>query len=67
LRIVEPIPFCCGMPWHARYFEDFETISAACMYCDRAIAVPLEAKDKKVACIYCGLDKGFLPAVEIEP
>lgn len=54
------------MPWHARYWDP-DAIGAACWFCDRAIAIPETAKGKIVACIYCGLERGFIPEVEIEP
>lgn len=63
LRVVPVTPFCCCMPWHARSDEDH---GGACWFCDRAIAVPEVARGKVVACIYCGLDKGFIPEMEIE-
>lgn len=65
LRILPPAPFCCCMPWRLRGEGIFH--GARCCFCDLEIAAPEEARGKHVACIYCGLDRGFIPAVEIEP
>jgi hypothetical protein len=65
LKSVPVAPFGCYMPWHLR--DEDNPHGAACWFCDRAIAIPEQAKGKVVACLYCGLDKGFLPLVEIEP
>lgn len=62
---VEPLGFC--MAWHSRLDVDGPTVGSSCCWCEREIAVPLTHKDTHMACIYCGLDKGYLPAVEIEP
>ncbi len=73
VKILPPEPFCFCMPWHGRHWEtategDPEPKHGArCCYCDREIAAPESARGKHVACIYCGLDLGKLPAVEIEP
>lgn len=68
LRSVPITPFCCCMPWHARsYSGDNPVHGAACCFCDRAVAAPETARGKTVACIYCGLDMGFIPESEIPP
>lgn len=69
LRALPPAPFCHCMPWHARHaVEAGEGVHGArCCYCDREVAAPDEAKGKHVACIYCGLDRDEIPAIEIEP
>lgn len=66
ITVVPTKPFGCYMPWHARYWDP-EAIGAACWFCDRAIAIPESAKGKIVACIYCGLELGFIPEIEVEP
>jgi hypothetical protein len=40
---------------------------ARCCWCGREVAAPETARGLNVGCIYCGLDRGLLPAVEIEP
>lgn len=68
LKSVPVVPFACCMPWHARPYSDDEPVhGAACCFCDRAVAAPEKARGKIVACIYCGLDMGFIPAIEIPP
>jgi len=67
LKIIATTPYCCCMPWHARGYEREAVHGAACCFCDRAIAAPEKARGKIVACIYCGMDRGFIPAEEIEP
>lgn len=68
LKSVPAVPFGCYMPWHTRgCWDDDEVHGASCWFCDRAIAVPEVARGKIVACIYCGLEHGFIPEIEIEP
>jgi hypothetical protein len=67
LQSVPTLPYCCCMPWHARHSEDEPVHGAACWFCDRAVAAPASARGKIVACVYCGLDRGFVPAVDVEP
>lgn len=73
INIVPDVPFCCCMPWHARAAL-FVTRGNAdpvhggvCCFCDRDVAVPSSARGKRVACIYCGMDRGFIAEAEIEP
>jgi hypothetical protein len=54
------------MAWHARMGRE-AVHGARCCYCARDVAVTAQQRGKTVACIYCGLDRGDLPAVEIEP
>lgn len=65
--ILPPAPFCHCMPWHARDWTSGEVHGARCCYCSREVAAPAEAKGKHVACIYCGMDRDEIPAVEIPP
>ena len=37
-----------------------------CARCNRAVSAPHEYQGRVVWCIYCALDAGHLPAVEIE-
>jgi hypothetical protein len=32
--------------------------------CERSVAAPEKARGKRVACIYCGLDNGWVPAID---
>lgn len=57
----------CCMPWHARGSEGEPVNGGECRYCHREIAVPVSAKGKPLACIYCGMERGFIPRKEIEP
>lgn len=65
LQILPPIPFCHCMPWRLRGTEEGPHHGARCCYCDREVAAPEVARGKHVACIYCGLDRGEIPAIEI--
>jgi hypothetical protein len=64
--VIDFAPVCC-MPWHARGSEDEPVHGGECRYCHREIAVPASAKGVPVACIYCGMERGFVEAKEIEP
>jgi hypothetical protein len=64
LKTVPVVPFCCCMPWHCRQEGEH---GAACWFCDRAVAAPEKAHGKIVSCIYCGLDRGFIPEIEVPP
>ncbi len=64
LSILPPSPVHCCMPWHARWMEG-EVYGAMCCFCDRSIAAPGWTKGKHVACIYCGLDRGLIPAIDV--
>lgn len=63
-HLVPVTPFCCCMPWHGRYGDEF---GAACCFCGRAVAAPEKARGKVVACIYCGIDRGYLLENECPP
>ena len=67
IRILDPMPLRCCMPWRLRNSAKGEIHGARCCFCDREVAATKDEKGKTVACIYCGLERGFLPAVEIEP
>lgn len=67
LQLVPPSPAMCCMPWHARYFATGSSHGATCCFCRRDVARPDALKGITVACIYCGLDRGFIPEQEIEP
>jgi hypothetical protein len=66
MEVVPDAPFCCCMPWRLRSPEK-AAHGRTCFACGRDIAAPPEAAGKRVACIYCGLDHGWIPAVEIPP
>jgi len=54
--------------WHCRAFiGETPCFGADCVYCGRAIAVPLPQRKGRFACVYCGMDRGAIPAVEAEP
>lgn len=67
LRILPPAPVGFCMPWHGRAFEASPVYDGSCCFCNRDVAVPEDMRGKTVACIYCGLDRGDIPAAEIEP
>lgn len=67
VRIVPVKAAAYCMPWHARGFETEDVHGARCCYCDQSIAAPESARGKNVSCIYCGMDRNEIPAVEIEP
>lgn len=73
LSAVQVAPVFYGPAWHARgalSLSDPEfhrhPIGAICCYCRLDIAVPPKFKGFTVACTYCGLDRGELPAQEVE-
>ncbi len=59
-------PVVC-MPWHLRGSEDEPVQGATCRYCSREVAVPVSQAQRIAACIYCGLDRGLVPAEEVVP
>jgi hypothetical protein len=64
IRILPPAPAHFCPAWHARAgLHRF--YGATCCFCERDVAAP-EA-NKTVACIYCGLDRGLVPAIEVPP
>lgn len=67
LQILPPAPFCHCMPWRLRdaMAKDGPWHGARCCHCDREVAAPEAARGKHVACIYCGLDRGEIPAIEV--
>lgn len=66
LRVVPVEPYGCYMPWRLRFMDGYPH-SARCCFCNRDVAVPADAIGKNVACIYCGMERGFVPLQEIEP
>lgn len=53
-------------PWHIR-FSDADGAAPYrddCIFCGRAIAVPRRHQGAACACLYCGLERGHIPAVE---
>ena len=66
IRLVATKPAAYGPAWHARWHRG-DHRGARCCYCARDIAVSAESRAATAACIYCGLDRGDLPAVEIFP
>lgn len=67
LTLVPQSPAMCCMPWHGRGFEGEPVHGAVCCFCDRDVARPDRLCGKRVACIYCGLDRGLIPEEEREP
>lgn len=67
MKLLPPAPFVYCPQWHVRNAFAGEIHGARCCYCGREVATTAAAKGKHVACIYCGLDSGEIPAVEIEP
>lgn len=66
LRLVPPSPVLFCPPWHG-CMEAVPVHGARCCWCPREVAAPEKARGLTVACIYCGMERGLLPAVEIEP
>lgn len=65
LTFVPDVPFCCCPPWRLRcLLLDEDVHGARCFKCDREVAAPAAAKGKRVACIYCGLDEGWIPEID---
>lgn len=65
LRILPPAPVAHCMPWRLRNPHEGQWLGARCCYCDREIAAPVSAKGRHVACIYCGLDRGEILAIDV--
>jgi hypothetical protein len=65
LAILPPEPAAYCAPWHLRAGEEIH--GARCCRCDREVAVPHDLKRLHVACIYCGMESGAIPEIEVEP
>ena len=64
LSIVPPSPATFGPAWHARAEDPPAIAPARCCFCDRDIAVKTSEAHLTAACIYCGIDRGLLPAID---
>jgi hypothetical protein len=67
LRLLPPKPVGYAANWRTRIVGTEPLHGARCCFCAREIAVPESARGLHVGCLYCGLDNGDLPLVEIEP
>lgn len=65
LRLVPPSPATFGPAWHARSGNPPEVAPARCCWCGRDIAVRAAAVHLTAACIYCGLDRGDIPPIDV--
>lgn len=64
LRLVPTEAFTHCWPWHLRDLQPGPSRGGVCCFCSRAVAVPDAARGKTVACIYCGLDRGDVEAID---
>jgi len=49
-------------PWHLRHLDSPERLhGGSCIYCGREVAA---RKDERVACLYCGMDRGMVEMIE---
>ncbi len=60
IRLAHSVPFGCYFPWHLRHMDGGQ-YGAICCFCQRDVGVPGKARGQRVACIYCGLDRGLIP------
>lgn len=69
LRSLDAAPAAYCPAWHARglWSATGAVHGAVCCYCNRDIAAPDELRGFTLACVYCGLDRGEVEAVEVEP
>jgi len=44
-----------------------EAYGCTCAHCGRKIAAPMSMQRQTIWCLYCGLERGFLPNMEIAP
>lgn len=66
LRILPPAPAAYCWPWELRYTAGCGPWEGRrCCLCRREIAAHVALRGKHVACIYCGLDNGDLPAIDM--
>lgn len=68
-RAIEPAPppTAC-MPWHARncHGGGRPDRGGECRWCKREIAIPDDTPPRSTTvCIYCAMDRGVIPAIEI--
>lgn len=64
-RIVHRAQTPC-MPWRLRD-NRVPAIGAACAECGLDVELPRDLSGYQPVCIYCAMDSGLLPAVEIAP
>jgi DNA-directed RNA polymerase subunit RPC12/RpoP len=68
LALVESPPFVC-LPWRIRDREEADhrhPIGVECVECGREVALPQYARRRDASCLYCGLNRGLVRAVEVE-
>lgn len=68
LRVVEVEPVVCWS-WRLRDCADLpeHPVGGTCNRCSRDVAVPRDAGTREPVCLYCALDAGIIPEVEIAP
>lgn len=63
LALVPVVAAGFGPAWHARGPE--QTHPARCCYCERDIAVTPDLAGLNVGCVYCGIDRGEVPEIDV--
>ena len=64
VQMLKPKTTGVAWPWRLRHTQERDTVPSRCKFCERDAAKPRE--DDLAVCIYCALDRGFVP-VEDKP
>ena len=54
------------MPWRLRDNRE-PVVGRTCATCGEDVAMPAHLTAFQPVCLYCAMDSGLLPAIEIEP
>ena len=64
LSIVTARQVAC-FPWHLRICFDVPVRAAFCRSCQLDVALPVDRERDRPICIYCAMDSGLIPAVDV--
>ena len=60
-------PAFFAMAGSIEFLSSGEAYGCTCAHCSRRIAAPMSMQRQTIWCLYCGLERGFLPNTEITP
>lgn len=64
LAIVAAREAAC-FPWRLRTCTEEPTRAAVCGSCGLDVALPIARERERPVCIYCAMDSGLIPAVDV--
>jgi len=72
LKLVKADPVICA-PWHLRGSlsscadDGRHPAGSVCDECGRNIAIPRALQFRPALCLYCGMEAGLVPLIELDP